>query len=310
MSGKIPRMNVNLLRHVRTIVTHDNCADGIASALILHAALPDARIVFVQYGDARHRELPAEPGMLFCDMTPPAERAGEFAIAGALVLDHHKRQEDVVKAFGVRGRFADEKLNPGVSGAVLAFREVFLPMASGDLALGMREDAALRLARLVGIRDTWQKDDPSFDRASAISEALRFIPFDRLLALDLCGMTAYLESLGNVLVERKQASALDLAARAVRIYVDRLRIAVIPSTTLTSDVCELVDADLVAGFAYGADEGGQRVRLSWSLRSRAGVDVSAIAARHGGGGHTAAAGFSVHDDGRSPYVRASELLRV
>lgn len=86
--------------------------------------------------------------------------------------------------------------------------------------------------------------------------------------------------------------------------------AVIPSTTLTSDVCELVDADLVAGFAYGADEGGQRVRLSWSLRSRAGVDVSAIAARHGGGGHTAAAGFSVHDDGRSPYVRASELLRV
>lgn len=304
-------MNVNLLRHVRTIVTHDNCPDGIASALILHAALPDARIVFVQYGDARHRELPAEPGMLFCDMTPPAERVQEFVDVCAIVLDHHKRQEDIVGAFGVRGRFADEKLHPGVSGAVLAFREVFLPMASGDLALGMREDAALRLARLVGIRDTWQKDDPSFDRASAISEALRFIPFDRLLAVDLCGMSAYLESLGNVLVERKLASARDLAARAVRIQVGALGVAVIPSTTLTSDVSEMMlDADLVAGFAYVADEGGQRVRLSWSLRSRAGVDVSAIAAQHGGGGHTAAAGFSVHDDGRSPYVRASELLRV
>lgn len=302
-------MDTSLLRQVTTIVTHENCPDGVASALILGAALPDARVLFLQYGSAAHRELPAVPGMLFCDITPPRERTHEFVRAGAMVLDHHKKQQDIVCAFGARGVFADERLDPGVSGAVLAFREALVPF---NVAGGGRLAGAETLARLMGIRDTWQKHDPDFERASAISEALRFVPFERLRAMELPAVLRLAHDLGPILLERKLAAARDVAAQAVRIQAGALRVAVIPSTTLTSDAAELIeDADVVAGFAYRADPGGTGLRLQWSLRSRTGVDVSAIAARHpGGGGHTAAAGFAVPDDGRSPYLRAPGLLRL
>lgn len=292
-------------RHVRTIVTHENCSDGVASALILLAALPDARVVFLQYGSAAHRDLPAEPGMLFCDVTPPRERVREFVEAGAFCLDHHKRQEDVVCAFGARGVFADESLEPGVSGAVLAWREVFEAIC----LLKVESKAAFELSRLVGIRDTWQKNHPDFERASQLSEVLRFVSFDRLCAMWISRVLALAEDLGPILFERKLAAARDVAERAVRVVAGDLRVAVVPSVTLTSDASEFVqDADVTAGFAYCADPGGTGLRLQWSLRSRTGVDVSAIARSHGGGGHTAAAGFSVPDDGRSPYFRVAELL--
>lgn len=46
-------INVDLLKSVKTIVTHEGCADGIASALILKDALPDAEGADVQ--PVRHR---------------------------------------------------------------------------------------------------------------------------------------------------------------------------------------------------------------------------------------------------------------
>lgn len=95
-----------------------------------------------------------------------------------------------------------------------------------------------------------------------------------------------------------------MSGKIPRMNVDLLRQV---RTIVTHDNC----ADGIASaLILHAALPDARIVFSWSLRSRSGVDVSAIAAQHGGGGHTAAAGFSVHDDGRSPYVRASELLRV
>src|SRR5256885_13008647 len=76
----------NLLAAVRTIVAHDECADGTASAILLHDALPGAEVVFADYGGAAGRPV-AGPGLLFCDFSPPAARADEFVAAGAIVLD-------------------------------------------------------------------------------------------------------------------------------------------------------------------------------------------------------------------------------
>jgi hypothetical protein len=76
------------LKNVRTIVTHEGCPDGIASAILCHDALPQAEIVWLQYGTAKRRELPATEGMLFVDMTPEPSRNQEFVDAGAIVLDH------------------------------------------------------------------------------------------------------------------------------------------------------------------------------------------------------------------------------
>lgn len=59
------------------------------------------------------------------------------------------------------------------------------------------------------------------------------------------------------------------------------------------DVVRTVDTALIAMVAVPAEDGVWRV----SLRSRGGVDVGAVAARFGGGGHAAAAGFTTEAAG-------------
>lgn len=119
---------IDKLQAIKTVVSHENCADGLASAMIIKDVLPDAKVLFFQYGSPDLAALPAEAGMIFCDFSPPANRAQEFVDAGAIVLDHHKTAKDVVALFGALGVYADEKADPGVSGAVLAYREVWLPL--------------------------------------------------------------------------------------------------------------------------------------------------------------------------------------
>lgn len=309
---------IEALRAVRRIITHANCADGRASAVILHAALPNAEIVEVVHDTREHREMAAEPGLLFCDFTPPASRAAEFVASGATVLDHHKGAEAVVRAFGQRGVFADEKAEPGVSGAVLAYLHVYLRvLGAPSIADGLACDAAeacCRLAYLVGIRDTWQRSSPDWDRACAVSAAVRFLPLDEALKRGPVGVMAFASEAGALLVRKQMEAAREAARHAVRVEIGGRRVALISSVSLTSDVADLLreHCEIVAGFDYVHDERGSR--LQWSLRACSHVDVSAIARRHGGNGHTAAAGFSVQLDPEdpstqlNPYRMAERLL--
>jgi hypothetical protein len=133
-------MNVEILKNVRKLIVHGPCADGRASALILRDALPEREILHVQYSTPEHKALVPEPGVLFCDFSPWVERvegqmtaagrelAQRWVDAGAIVLDHHTGTADLVAMFGERGVFADVKTGPGVSGAMLAFREVWQPL--------------------------------------------------------------------------------------------------------------------------------------------------------------------------------------
>lgn len=299
---------VDVLRAVRKIVVHANCPDGKAAAVILHAALPDAEIVEVAYDSTAHVDMRAEPGMLFCDFAPHRTRIAEFVEAGAIVLDHHKGAESIVRAFGERGVFADEKGEPGVSGAVLAYLHVTDRLWPFDPS--GRTGGSLNLARLIGIRDTWQRSSPDWQRACEVSAAVRFLPLDDALRRGPAGVMRFADEVGALFLRKQMEAAKETAATAVRLTVDSLRVAVIPSVSLTSDVADALrdDVDIVAGFDYVHDARG--VRLQWSLRSTGGVDVSAIARRHGGNGHTAAAGFYVALPPQNPYQCAAGLLSV
>ena len=123
-------MDISLLKGVNKICVHDNCPDGTASAIILKEALDlgPEQIVFVQHDALEYKEMKAEPGLLFCDCAPPPDRVQEFVDVGTIVLDHHKYSRGIVAAFGERGVFADKEKEPTVSGAGLAYREVWLPM--------------------------------------------------------------------------------------------------------------------------------------------------------------------------------------
>ena len=278
------------LRNVREIISHKNCPDGIASALICHDALPGASVRFVMYGESDYTDLPVQEGMLFVDIIPPKDRAEQFAQAGAIVLDHHLHAKDVVAQFGARGRFADERERPGVSGALLAYDHVWHPLMSGKVAgaSGVRE-----FAELVGVRDTWQTQDPRWTEACANAEGLLLHGFDGLASNPPWKALGPFMKVGRALFRRKLRAAQESAKRAhirgpYAFTNDRY----------ASDFAEALreqgsPAEVAVAFSYQGQTDGS-LQLVYSLRTIQGDrDVGELAKANGGGGHTKAAGFSV-----------------
>lgn len=299
---------VDKLKAVRHVVTHANCPDGVASAMILRSALgPAVKFTFLDHETQAHRELPAEPGMLFCDFTPHRSRVQEFVDAGAIVLDHHKTQRDIVEAFGENGVYAE---NDGRSGASLA-HEVWVAM--GFSRYQLVGSAVEKLARLAAIRDTWQRSDREWQRACDQASALVFWPAEELIRTAPDGWDRKLE-IGPALYRKHR----EAAQRALDVGVSFTTaggikvIAFQENQDETSDAAEF-DAgahDVVVGFSYAKEPGADHPRLRFSLRSHKGFDVGAFAKALGGGGHAAAAGFEVGTFERShtPYQEIREAL--
>ena len=305
-------IDVEVLKGVRTIVTHAGCADGVASALILKDALPDAEVFFVQYDTPDWRGLSARarmrPTVLFCDMTPPAEDAHFFIEDGAVVLDHHRGARELVAQFGDRGVYADEEAEPGVSGALLAFNEVWIQLVNWNY------DRACRIkefATLAGIRDTWERSSSRWEEACAQAAALRFWPWEDLEGLSLTGETfASRLDIGPVLL-RKEAAEVEKAIQEAYYFKVRDLSCAAFEGLHTSDVADqlaAVDVDLVLGWHY-AHRGGPK--LAVSVRSRGELSALRLARRHGGGGHERAAGFTldlVTRESEEPYVLLRNLV--
>ena len=287
-------LSVSTLRAVRTIVTHGDCPDGIASALLLHDALPEAEILFMQHGTDAHRALEAREGILFCDFAPSHDRAAEFARVGTIVLDHHRTAKDVVFAMGKNGVFGDEQTEPGTCGAVLAYRHVWLPLC-GDSPL---RRFAEHFATVAGVRDTWQKKSEHWREACAQAELLLSLPqswwLEQPLAQITSRWTEKLLPLGNALVEKHEDRVQHAIAQAYRFVAGGKRFVIVTGVGVTSDAAGLLgaSADVVVGFDYAVQHGRPMMRVS--LRSEEGAfDCAAFASQRGGGGHTRAAGFGL-----------------
>ncbi len=309
-------IDIEKLKAVTTLVCHANCPDGLASAIILHQVLPNAKVVFVQYNTPELTALQAVPGMLFCDFAPPADRVEEFLNVGTIVLDHHKSAKGVVAAFGANGVFADEKDDPGVSGALLAFREVWMPIDRAiDGSMGtFRSKRVEQLATLAGIRDTWQRKAPEWNAACAQAEALLFWPAQMWLDARIQDWDDLIE-IGPTLITR-HADHVDRSIKeAYRFTLDSgMRVLMFQGTGTTSDAAEKLGdtVDLVVGFKYAYDNEG--LKIVFSTRSHTNFDCAKFAKKHpGGGGHTGAAGFAWRipvSPGATPYALFRNLLEV
>jgi hypothetical protein len=293
----IPR---DAIERLTKIVTHAGCPDGIASAMILHRAFPELPVEFIYHGTPEHNQAPC--AALFCDFSPPAERADAWREAGAIVIDHHATARGVVESFADCGVFADEAANPGVSGAFLAFLLAssvcgsMVPL-SDPQGLGW---AWAQFAEVVGIRDTWRRAHVSketWERACALASTLTFYGAEHWLKVGTLPNRDEL-LVGSMLHARRVAKARELGLALPRHYAGSIGFALFNDSTekLTSDVGEAArelgrPLDFVAGFFFS--ETGQ---LVFSLRSVAdGFDVGALAKANGGGGHTKAAGFQCEE---------------
>ncbi len=311
---------IEKLSEVRTLVVHGNCPDGLASAVILDDVLPRRKIVFAIHNIT---PLEAEPGMLFCDFCPPRGQVEEFRKVGTIVLDHHRTQRDLIESFEHHA-FGDERRDPGVSGAVLAYRHVWRPiyesmkesgLAETDFQPAVVEDFAV----LAGIRDTWQQQHPDWERACKQTETLLFYPQSYWVSeqrpemLRTRNVEALMERMrvGEVAWQKKLEGSQRLAEKALYHQTGKgVRMAIVPARHV-SDAADMVapGTQLIVGFSFTVEEG--EMKLILSTRSRGGYDCSKLCTFFGGGGHTAAAGcvlpLSLEDP--NPYAMIKELLR-
>lgn len=295
-------MKLDILKGVNRIIVHGNCPDGMASAILLYDALK-IEPEFHTHGMDNFQNLKITPNTLFCDICPPEHLVDQFVDAGGIVLDHHKAAEHLVKRFGERGVFADEKDEPGVSGGTLAYQEVWFPSMNRHLNKGFT--FAKQFARLAGIRDTWQKHEEHWEVACHQAAGLTFYPWKHWKnEVDRNGRDGdkYLQfrdemAVGKLIFENRMSKAQVCADEAHIVTNEKgLRVAVFNDHDhLTSDVADILRAEgvnVIAGFFYSkASEDSPYPVLCYSLRSDGSFDVSEFAQRFGGGGHTKAAGY-------------------
>lgn len=310
------------LKAVRRIIVHGGkCPDGRASAMIAKHAYSkvvgvEVPIEFVLHSSPEHEALEPEEGMLFIDFSVPHDKADAFLEAGTIILDHHRgaKLEDspdshplysnkvVVQKFveAGLGAFGDEEENPGVCGAVLAYKHLWEPFRQEYRSREMSEESQTiqEFARLAGIRDTWLNKHPDFEEACKQAMALKFWPEDRLLNAEV-SQWVDLMSLGQILWDKNQNTIEKVSDQILHWTSTKgTRVGIFQGTTLSSDMAEYLDTveeDKRVDFLVGFDlkyEGGA-LKLVLSTRSHAGYNCASFCRHNGGNGHTSAAGCAL-----------------
>lgn len=311
------------LKDIKTIIVHAACPDGLASALILQDSFnqvsPDHKppIKFIQYDTIEQKELVAEPGLLFADFSPHVSRIKEFVDVGAIVLDHHRTAKPVVEQFGEFGIFGDEFAEPGVCGAVLAYRHVFCPLLAerGSNLTERYQQFVEHFAYLAGVRDTWQRQSSDWDASCIQAAALFFADPDEALSEGLPKLYRDWEHkylwAGRVTHERHLKKAERSAKKGHRFISSHdARVVMFQGTHYASDTAEMLEeaADLVVGFDVFFD--GGEPKYLYSTRSHTTFDCVALCKFYGGGGHTRAAGFTISAPQGNPYAIFEQLLNA
>ena len=301
------------LGDVRRVVCHRNseataCPDGTAAAILLADALPDVEVMFAAYG-AELDTIEPGPGLLFADICPRT-RIDEHVAARAIVLDHHASHKDVVRRFGNRGIFGSKT----ESGASLVFDHVWATIANRKQRQSSERDAAETFARLAAVRDTWQRDHAAWTAASEQAAALTLFSWDdwRVIRRPFYSgggaptFTSMLSS-GRPLYAARLRRAQLAASGATYLWTTAGTRLAIVNTLDTSDLAEIVDADVLVGFSIsnerpctaeprsGEERGASLddARIRYSFRARGDYDVGSLAKSAGGGGHRGAAGCVV-----------------
>ncbi|KKN67679.1 hypothetical protein LCGC14_0459380 [marine sediment metagenome] len=287
------------LSNIERVIVHGNCHDGMASAILIYDAL-GIEPEFMMHSSNEYLEMEATEGMLFCDIAPSKDRYQEFIEAGAIVLDHHRGTKFIVEAFGDNGVFADEDDDPGISGASLAFREVWEWEPEGPLSYNNIYPLMNDLQRLAGIRDTWQTHEPDWHESGEQATALTFYSWKHWKSKLDKGDYDFSKELavGKMIYDSRMAKVDKFAKEAFKFEDAGYKIAVFNDPDrYTSDVAEALVQEgfnVIAGFHYAKKHpDDENPLMCFSVRTDGSIDASDLAGTiPGGGGHTKSAGFA------------------
>lgn len=260
-------------------IYHANCCDGMGAAWIVRKALGND----VDFIPATYQEEPPEVAgkdVIIVDFSYKRDVMADMAeeATSITVIDHHKTAEAELSpllAIGVvDGIFDMEK-----SGAMLAW-EWFFPHTEPPTLIHHIQDRDLWRFELEGTKEI---------QASLYSYPMEFDVWDQLMKMDLAELRKEGEAINRA--HMKNINGL------VEYLVQRQIIAGYEVPVLNCNYMFASDAGniMANGEPFSATYYDTQENRKYSLRSSkdGGIDVSAIAAKFGGGGHKNAAGFKL-----------------
>lgn len=276
------------------VIYHANCWDGFCAAWIARKALGDCEFVPGYYGQAPPDVTGRVVYML--DFSYPREVMDRLLTVArrTVVLDHHKTAMEALDGLHQPETGMDVIFDMGKSGGRLAWlwfwhtRFKHLAVGERPFPAPVREDRAPWLVDYTEDRDLWRH---ALDGTEEINAALRSYPldfdlWDRFAEKDPRN-TFYYE---GAAIRRAERQIVDTHVRNAREReIGGHRVLAVNATVLFSEIAGELAKGRPFGACYFDRSDGKR---QWSLRSdENGIDVSALARAHGGGGHVRAAGF-------------------
>jgi hypothetical protein len=282
------------------VLYHANCLDGFCAAWVARKAMGEIEAIPVQYGQEPPDVTDRQVLILDFSYKRSVMRKILSQAMSVVVLDHHKTAEaelaGIVDEFIQRPDLIANR--PGSAVPVVHFD---MDKSGGRLtweyfAVGQSSLANCPVPWLVEYtedRDLWLWKEPHSRAVNAWlrSYPLDFAIWDKLFVSSPLAFDGknFPVGEGEAILRRERQIIDDHLRNAREIEMDGHKVLAVNATVLFSDIAGELAKDRPFGTCYFDRQDGKR---QWSLRSRDdGVDVSAIAKAHGGGGHRNAAGF-------------------
>jgi len=287
------------------VIYHANCWDGFCAAWVARKALGEIDVVPAQYGSAPPDV--TDRKVYVVEFSYPREQMRQVASQAKwlIVLDHHKTAKEALDGF-VDEVLQRPDLVQNRPGSELPYVQFDMNKSGGRLAWEHFNPGYLEtegafagqwivppvpwLVNYTEDRDLWRH---ALDGTQEINAALRSYPlefelWDQFEKKDPRS-TFYHE---GAAIRRAEKAIVDTHVRNAReVEMDGHRILSVNATVLFSEIAGELAKGRPFGACYFDRQDGKR---QWSLRSDDhGVDVSAIAKAHGGGGHAHASGYEV-----------------
>lgn len=274
-------------------IYHGHCDDGFAAAWVVRCAAP----FFEFYAGVYQQEPPnvADRHVLLVDFSYKRPVLLEMAAKARsiVILDHHKTAAEDLAGFREPAPFAewDRDHNPLIEGDAEPIAALFDMNRSGA---GLTWDFLFagkprpEFIDYIEDRDLWRKALPGGDEFTI---ALRSYPQDFKVWDELVRAPHELIEQGHAIQRYYRQRIEELKRSAYEAAIDGYTcwIANAPYFAASEVAGELSEKTSFGACYFEVERG----RWQYSLRSRGDFDVSKVAKTFGGGGHKAAAGFTV-----------------
>lgn len=299
-------LNKEKYENLKAIYFHDGCPDGIVAKNTLWHPNPDIKFIPYNFQEFEDEEIPKNS--LFIDCSPKAHQLERALKNGCMVADHHdsfrKPYEDLREEY--EGQLLFGENSKGESGAVLAYHIV------AELYPHFISAMDWSIVRLIGVSDTWQKDDPDFAYARKLAKYVQYHGNDIASSVLECDLQKNVEAHAHITerLNQKLFNNAFITTCPGKPETKLLKVAFINHLSISDITERFEECDIVVGWEVSKNQDTGKLQVQYSIRSRnEEFDASEFCAFHGGGGHKKAAGviMPVHESFQ-PFIKFNFMM--